>query len=55
MEIQVALDVLSSKYGNIVIIGHFNSEPKESGMIDFGQAYNMEILINNFTCYKNPK
>ena len=23
-------------------------------MIDFCQAYNMENLINNFTCYKNP-
>ena len=53
-EIQVALDVLSSKYENIIIIGDFNLEPKESAMIDFCQAYNMENLINNFTCYKNP-
>ena len=50
-EIQVDLDVLSSKYDNIVINGDFNLEPKESAMIDFCQAYN---LINNFTCYKNP-
>ena len=53
-EIQVALDVLSSKYENVIIIGYFNLEPKESAMIDFCQAYNMENLINNFTCYKNP-
>ena len=53
-ETQVALDVLSSKYENIIIIGDFNLEPKESAMIDFCQAYNMENLINNFTCYKNP-
>ena len=53
-EIQVALDVLSSKYENIIIIGDFNSEPKESTMIDFCQHYKMENLINNFTCYKNP-
>ena len=53
-EIQVALDVLSSKYENIIIIGDFNSEPKESAMIDFCQPYKMENLINNFTCYKNP-
>ena len=52
-EIQVALDVLSSKYENIIIIGDFNSEPTES-MIDFCQPYKMENLINNFTCYKNP-
>ena len=54
-EIQVlSLDVLSSKYENIIIIGYFNSEPQESAMIDFCQAYNMENLINSFTCYKNP-
>ena len=23
-------------------------------MIDFSQACNMENLVNNFTCYKNP-
>ena len=51
---QVALDVWSSKYENIIVIGDFNSEPKESAMIDFCQAYNMENLINNFKCYKNP-
>ena len=51
-EIQVALDVLSSKYENIIIIGDFNSEPKESAIIDFCQDDNMENLINNFTCYK---
>ena len=44
-EIQVALDVLSSKYENIIIIGDFNSEP-------IWKDDNMENLINNFTCYK---
>ena len=53
-EIEVALDVLSSRCENIIIIGEFNSEPKESVMIDFCQAYNIENLIKNFTCYKNP-
>ena len=53
-EIQVALDVLSSKYENVIIIGDFNSEPKESAMTDLCQAYNMENLINNFTCCKSP-
>ena len=50
----MALDVLSSKYENVIIIGDFNSGPKESAMTDFCQAYNMENLINNFTCYKSP-
>ena len=53
-EILVVLDVLSSKYENIIIISDFNSERKESAMIDFCQPYNMENLINNFTYYKNP-
>ena len=52
-EIQVALDVLSSKHENMIIIGDFNLEAKESAIIDFCQAYNMENLINNFACYKN--
>ena len=53
-EIQVALDVLSSKCENIIITRDFNSEPKESAVIDFCPAYNMENLIKNLTCYKNP-
>ena len=53
-EVQVDLDVLSSKCQNIIIIGDFNSDPKESTLIDFCQAYTMENLISNFTCHKNP-
>ena len=34
---------------NIIIIGDFNMEPKESAMINFLHAYNMENLINKFT------
>ena len=52
--IKVVLDVLSSKYENIIIIADFNLEPKESAVIDFCQAYNMKNLIHKFTCYKNP-
>ena len=43
-EIQVALDVLSSKYENIIIIVDFNLQPKESAMTDFCQACIMEKL-----------
>ena len=50
-EIQLALDVLFSKYENTIIIVDFNSEPKESALIDFCQPYDIENLINNFTCY----
>ena len=53
-QIQVALDILSSKYENIIIIGDFNLDPKESAMIDICLPYNMENLISNFTCCKNP-
>ena len=38
----------------MIIIGKFNSEPQEPIITDFSQAYNMEHLVNNFTCYKNP-
>ena len=40
---------------NIIIIGDFNMELKESAMINFLHAYNMENLINKFTCYENLK
>ena len=38
-EIQLALDVLFSKYENTIIIGDFNSEPKKCALIDFCQPY----------------
>ena len=39
---QVSLDILSSKYENIVIIDDFKSEPKASAIIDFCRPNNME-------------
>ena len=50
-ETHIALDVLSSKYENIIIIGDLIWSQKN---LDFCQSFNMESLINNFTCYKNP-
>ena len=54
LDLSSQLDVLSSSYENIVIIGDFNSELTEVVMGDFCDMYNLSNLINDPTCYKNP-
>ena len=49
------LDELNSKYDNILIIVDLNSEVSEPSLDDFCQTYNLEIIINKPTCFKNPK
>ena len=52
-DIQVILDVQSSKYENFLLVGDFNCEPTDSKMIDFCQTYNLTNLIKDYTCFKN--
>ena len=47
------LDVLTSKYDNIILMGDFNVEPADtvgSGFCDF----NLKNIIRKKTCFKNP-
>ena len=53
-EISKALDIYSSSYDNIVIMGDFNSEPNESSMSEFCELYDLKNLIHSATCFKNP-
>ena len=53
-ELSNNLDSLPISYGNLVVIGDFNSEVDEKSMIDFCETYNMQTLIKDFTCYKSP-
>ena len=46
-----SLDLHSSKYEKILILGDFNVEIEEANMKSF---YNLESLIKQPTCYKNP-
>ena len=48
------LNYYASYYDNIIILGDFNSEPTESHMKEFIDAYDLKNLVNKPTCYKNP-
>ena len=48
------LDTHLGKYENILLIGDFNSETKETSMNEFLDIYNLKNLIKDSTCFKNP-
>ena len=48
------LDTLTSKYGNIIQLGDFNTEPTDTALSHFCEIYNFENLIKDKTCFKNP-
>ena len=49
-----SLDLHSSKYEKILILGDFNAEIEEANMKSFCEDYNLKSLIKQPTCYKNP-
>ena len=48
------LDHYIPKYDNLLILGDFNSEIHETAMSEFCDIYNLQNLITQPTCYKNP-
>ena len=46
---------LNSKYDNIIIIGDLNTETSEPSLNEFCQTYNLEGIVSQPTCFKNPK
>ena len=46
-------DLLSSKYDNFILLGHFNSEPCEQPKRDFCHVYNCQDIIKDKTYFKN--
>ena len=53
-EIGKDLDVLTSKYDNIILMGDFNAEPADTVVSDFCEIYNLKNIIREKTCFKNP-
>ena len=49
-----ALEELLDNYDNIILLGDFNSSQEEQCMNDFCETYNLENLIKEPTCFKNP-
>ena len=48
-EIEKNLDVLISKYDNIILIGDFNAEPADTVVSDFCEIYNLKNIIREKT------
>ena len=48
------LDLYSSKYEKVLILGDFNAGIEEKHMKCFYDNYNLKSLIKQPTCYKNP-
>ena len=48
------LDLYSKKYENILVFGDFNVEFEEVNMKTFCNAFGLQSLIKQSTCYKNP-
>ena len=53
--IRKKLDLYSSNYESIILVGDFNSEINDKCMNDFCESYNLSSLIRESTCYKNPE
>ena len=48
------IDSLIGLYDNIMVIGDFNSQMEETSLKEFCDTYNLENLIKEPTCFKNP-
>ena len=49
-----SLDSYMSSYDNFLVIGDLNSEISEMAMSEFCETYNLQNLVKDPTCYKNP-
>ena len=49
------LDLHTSKFQNILVIGDLNGSIEDNNMTHFWESYNLKSLIKVPTCYKNPE
>ena len=49
-----SIDLFSSNYENVLLMGDFNAGLDNAVLKDFCNLYNLTNLINKATCYKNP-
>ena len=54
-ELEKTLDIYLRKYDHNLLIGDFNLEISERSIRGFCNVYNLEILSNTPTCFKNPE
>ena len=48
-----ALDLLTTRYDSMILMGDFNSEPNEANVQNFLNLYHLEDLIQEKTYFKN--
>ena len=48
------IDKFLGNYDNILLLGDFNSDSSDKKLFEFCQTYDLENLIKEPTCYKNP-
>ena len=53
-DISTGLGQFRVTYNNLILIGDLNNETEEDNMLDFLNIYNLENLVKQKTCYKNP-
>ena len=53
-EVSKVLDKHIINYDNLLVIGDFNSSISEDALQSFCEIYDLENLIKQPTCYKNP-
>ena len=49
------LDLYSVHYGNLILIGDFNTDINHSFMKTLCEPYTLSSVIREPTCYKNPQ
>ena len=49
------LDIFTTKYENILLLGDFNACADDETMKSFCSSYGLHSLIKQSTCYKNPE
>ena len=49
-----SLDSYMSSYDSFLFVGVLNSEISKMAMSKFCETYNLQNLVKDLTCYKNP-
>ena len=49
-----AIDTNMNMFENSIVIGDFNALSSDCSLCEFGDVYNLQNLIDEPTCYKNP-
>ena len=52
--LSIGLDIYMNKNDNILFLGDFNSEKSENYLNHLRNVYNLQNIVKEATCFKNP-